>query len=169
MTTQAKRRLPKSTPPPEPNCEEMVFDADEQIVPIKIKVKEGHVEEYRLREATGDAVCKWRNAMMNQTVLLDGKPSKIKNMADAEPFLVSLCLYTMNGTNVPVQIIRSWKASIQKALYKRLRDISDIEEEEDDSNLENLIEQRNKLDERIVKIEEGVSAAKNEQTDTSDG
>lgn len=160
----ARKRPSRPKPPPAPNQDPMKFDLDEVVIPVSVGDK-----EYVLREASGQAAVTWRNAIFSKTKLgPDGKPIGFGAMAEIEPLLVSLCLYNGDGRNVPEQEVRKWPARIQKALFERAKDISDLDEE-DDSNLEELYKQRKELDEKITKLEKGETAAKNGQADTTDG
>jgi len=100
-------------------------------------------KSYILREASGDAACKYRNAMLACTRLgPDGKPSSIQGMADIEPLLVSMCLYNAEegdksfGKCVPLNIIRSWPSRVQKSLYDKVKEISEIGEEDEEGEEE---------------------------------
>lgn len=105
----------------------MVFDLSVTEIPVKI----GDVE-YTLKEASGDASIKYRNMVMGRVKMLDGKPSQMDNLADSEPFLVHLCLFDSEGKNVPINIIRSWPARIQKSLFEKAKEISQLDEEDED-------------------------------------
>lgn len=90
---------------------------------------------YILREATGDAACRYRNALLACTQLgPEGKPSSVKGMADAEPLLVSLCLFDDAGKPVSGPTIRKWPARVLKALFDKATEISQLGEEEDDND-----------------------------------
>lgn len=117
-----------------PKKEMMVFDIGKQtVIPINIKNEEGGIEEYELREASGDDACRWKNAIIERTMLgPDGKPTGMKNIADTEPILVSLCLYDVSlKKKVPVSKVRSWPARVQKALFEKAKEISDLDEDDE--------------------------------------
>lgn len=99
--------------------------------PIEIEVKiDGEI--YKIKEASGDAACKYRNAMLACTTLgPDGKPTNIEGMADVEPLLVSLCLYNSAGKRVNVHQIRGWPSRIQKALFEQAKNVSELDADED--------------------------------------
>jgi hypothetical protein len=111
--------------------EPMIF---EDLEPISIHVTLGK-KKYLLREATEGVAVTWRNAMLKATKIGDkGRPTMMDGIADAEPLLVSLCLFEegpMEGEfkrNVPVGVIRGWKASIVKKLHEKIKEISDLYE-----------------------------------------
>lgn len=105
---------------------DLVFDLTPRKVSVVIDGK-----AYSLQEASGDAACRYRNALLDCTQLgPEGKPTKIKGMADVEPFLLSLCLYDENGKLVPANKIRQWPSRIQKAIFEKLKEISELDEEE---------------------------------------
>lgn len=129
--------------------EALEFDLSAPIViPVKLKDKDGELKDYELREANGDVACRWRNAILQRTTLgPDGKPSSLGAIADTEPILVSLCLFEAGtNRNVPVGTIRQWPSKVQKALFEKAKEISELDD-----------------DEEVKK------KAKNEPTDTTDG
>ena len=94
-------------------------------VPVQIGDK-----QYTLREATGDAACLYRNALLRCTKLgPQGKPETVQGMADVEPYLVSLCLFDENDKPVKASVIRKWPARIQASLFTRIKEISDLGDE----------------------------------------
>jgi hypothetical protein len=75
--------------------EEMCF---ETLAPVEVPVKIGS-GRYVLREASGDAACRYQNAVLKTTKLgPDGRPTDINGLADCEPLLVSLCLFEIVRT-----------------------------------------------------------------------
>lgn len=123
----------------------------DDITSVEVPVSIGG-KKYVLREADGDAACKYRNALLRSTKLgPDGRPSSIDGMADAEPLLVSLCLFEVYDDKgqekrrlVLPSTIRSWPARVLKALFKKVRDISDLEERETMEDLEKRIAEDNR-------------------------
>lgn len=109
------------------------FDITRTVIPIKIKTKNG-IDEYELKEATGDAACRWRNSILSKTKLgPEGKPQTIVDLADSEPVLVALCLYPKGSDkNINTALVRSWPARVQKALFAKAKEISDVDEDDED-------------------------------------
>jgi hypothetical protein len=103
--------------------EVMVFD---NLDPIEIKVTVGN-KTYFLKEASGDAACKFDNARSATYEYNEGKLTKVHNPGDLEPLLVSLCLFDGDGNPVPEADIRKWPARIQSKLYDKAREISLID------------------------------------------
>ncbi len=102
-------------------------------IPVQVGDK-----KYTLREATGDAACLYRNAMLRCTKLgPEGKPETITGIADAEPYLVSLCLFNEGNKPVPVATIRKWPARVQTALFDKAKEISELGEDEDEDTAKN--------------------------------
>lgn len=106
----------------------------DDLAPIEESVSIGG-RDYILREASTDAARKYRNQMTRCAKMNDGKVSGIGDIADLQPLLVHLCLFTSpvngNGTpkNVPLEIIYAWPERVTKALYARCKEISpDLEE-----------------------------------------
>ncbi len=134
--------------------------------PIEIPATIGD-KSYVLREATGNVACRYRNALLACTQLgPEGKPSKITGMADVEPLLVSLCMFEDGTKPVPQATVRAWPNRIVKSLFDRVKEISDLDE---DDSLEGLKKERQTLDERIAKLEAAEDKAKNSPSNTTDG
>jgi len=131
-----------------------------QEVPVVVEGK-----NYVLKEATGSAATAWRNAKAESIKLRNGKPVGFsKGPTDSDPFLVSLCLFNSEGNLVPKETILSWPDRIQKTLFERLKQISDLSEADD--TLEGLKQRQKELDEQIEVIEETV---KNDSDSLEDG
>ena len=108
---------------------------------VDLTVREEPVEigdkKYLLKEANGDASARYRNFLFSQTKLgPGGKPQSIGSMADAEPLLVSLCLWEPGEKEnqckrVDLALVKSWPSRVVKALYNKAKEMSDLDEEED--------------------------------------
>lgn len=129
---------------------------------------------YVIREASGDAACKYRNALMRSTKLgPDGKPSAYEGLADADPLLVSMCLFRLEGQKgnekyIPVSVgeVRAWPNKVQSYLVDKVRKISELGNEDNEEELQKQIEE---LQKRIEELREKGSKAKNGQLATTDG
>ncbi len=96
---------------------------------IEIPVNVGS-ESYILKEASGKAACEYRNAMLACTTLgPEGRPTSLRNLANVEPLLVSLCLFSQDGKRVPQDKISAWPARVQKTLFNKIKEISELGEE----------------------------------------
>ena len=126
------------------NENELVFEND---TPLSIPVKIG-TGDYTLREATGDAAARYKNSLLRGVEFTDGKPTKAGCAGDGDAFLVSLCLFTVNGGPVSNSKVRSWPDRIVRVLAKKAKELSELEDEEEG---------------------EGSEAAKNEQEPSTDG
>jgi hypothetical protein len=92
-------------------------------------------QEYELREASGDASAKYRNAMLACSTLgPDGKPIRMEGLADVDFFLLSLCLFD-KATNVLVteDVIRSWPNRMCETLIDELKEISGMSEDDEEA------------------------------------
>lgn len=105
-------------------------------------------KKYLIREASGDAACKYRNAVFKSTTMgPDGKPVKIEGLADVQPLLVSLCLYLVGengevGQLVPLSVVRSWPDRIIRPLFQEIKRISVLDDTDD-------VETMNRRDEAL--------------------
>ena len=127
---------------------ELRFD---DITPIEEKVILGGVV-YLLRETTGDAYVKYDNARLSRYEYKDGLLAQIRDLADMEPLLVSLCMFMEDGTTpVSEAMIRGWPAKVQRALFARVKELSGMDIVESVKSLEEQVEE---LQKQIVKAKE---------------
>lgn len=131
---------------------EIRFD---DITPIEEHVFVGGVD-YLLRETSGDAAVRYDNVRLDCYEYQDSKLVKVQNLANLEPLLVSLCLFSTGGLPVCEATIRAWPARVQKALYIRAREISRMNEPA--ASLEKQIEV---LQKQLVESKERESLPKN--------
>lgn len=127
---------------------------------------------YILREASGDAAIKYRNAVLKATKLSDGKVSGLDGLADTEAYLVHLCLFeTLRDSagsptgerNVPIPTIRNWPNRVQKALYDRAKKISSLEEK---ATKESLTKQLNEIKKQLAELEDKEKEAGGDENPT---
>lgn len=108
-------------------------------VPAQISVKIGD-QELSLREASSDAVCKYRNFLTRAAELgPEGRPIRVHDLADAEPLFLSLCLFFVKeggqvGSLVPITTIRGWPSRVVRALFEEAIKISGLREPETEKN-----------------------------------
>lgn len=119
---------------PPTNNDEFVFTTETQEQVVKIDGK-----DYLLKEASGGMVNQYRNAVMTGTTLgSDGRPVRILNLGDANSLLVSFCFFSTKELEgkivtdklVGIQQLKLWPARIQESLIARLKEISDLEDQE---------------------------------------
>jgi hypothetical protein len=153
------------------------------IVPVEIPVQYGG-KHYILREASGQAIVEWQNAMFSAARLgPDGRPTSLDGAGNADMVLLALSLYEADEegklrTNklgypdprylVPQSTIKAWPGRVQDRLLKRLRVISEMDEGENEETLTKRIEElQTRLNRvRALRKEE---APKKEPPDTTDG
>lgn len=138
------------------SCLELNFD---DLAPVEVRVSIRH-EPYVLTEASGDAAVKYRNAAMGGAKMLDGKVVGVSGVADVEPLLVALCLTKIvplkdggeDRRPVSVNTVRSWPVRVQKALFNKVKEISEgLEEKETEDTLrKRLADTQAKLDELLA-------------------
>jgi hypothetical protein len=121
-------------------------------------------EEYILRETSGDAAVKYDNARLSRHEYQDGKLVRLRDYADLEPLLVSLCLFTKDDKPVPESTIRSWPARLQKKLHERARFISRM-----NRTPEVIRGEIETLQKELVEVEAAEQAAKNLPSGTTAG
>ncbi len=119
------------------------------LTPAVVPVRLGG-EDYVLREASGAVAVMYRNKQLAATRIKDGKFDGVGNAADAEPYLVSLCLFKLvDGVEHAVResTVRAWRQSVQTVLFERVKRISGMDEEETEESLERQLgEVQRKLD-----------------------
>lgn len=123
--------------------EPIVFD---DITPIEIPVQIAG-QSYVLREASGDAVVRYENHRIRCTRFVDGKFAGIDGpINDGEPQLVADCLYRVSTSpdgkrvlsKVEEKVVRSWPARIQRFLFSKVKEISRIDQLEDEETIEGM-------------------------------
>lgn len=138
--------------------EELVF---ESLDCIEVPVTVGN-QKYILREANGDVAVKFQNARLaKHEYNEDGRLVRLKDTADLEPFLVSMCLFKkVENEETPVSetTIRGWPSHIQSKLFDTAKKISHIDETED---LESLEKQLIQLQKRIEQLRKKETPLKN--------
>ncbi len=145
--------------------EPIIYDEkDLELVTIPVTIGK---HELMLREASGDATIKWRNAQMRCAKMTnDGKLASVDGLADTESLLISFCLVDKQGRQVSKDFVRGLKPRIQKRLFETIKKISDLEETEmTDEQLEEEIRKlEGKREERRGKNAESMNSI----TDGSD-
>ena len=148
------------------------FDFDDlQLAKKTVRVNK---QDYVLTEADTNAGTVYKNACLKATKLSDGKVSGMDGMADAEPLLLSYCLYVADAAGnmmtddkqqpmrVPLSVIKTWKNRITKKLFDWVKEVSELHEKDDPAEIRKDIE---RLQKRLKEIEEKNSPAKNEPSD----
>jgi len=86
-------------------------------------------KHYTLREANGKAATDHRNAIMASTIFgPDGKVVGIKSLASVEAAFIAACLWDDKERNPTAAYIQTWPARVQKQLYEKAKDLSDMNE-----------------------------------------
>ena len=136
--------------------EELVF---ESLDCIEIPVIVGN-QKYILREANGDTAVKFQNARLaKHEYNEEGRLVRLKDTADLEPFLVSMCLFKEDdNTPVSEDTLRNWPSHISSKLFDTAKKISHIDETED---LESLEKQLIQLQKRIEQLRKKETPLKN--------
>lgn len=119
--------------------------------------------DYVLRQATGAAARKYREASFAGTEMEmsgDGDDEKrvmrrMQGIAGVESLLVAECCFAvLSNTSVPQSQIEAWPGDIQKWAFDEVKRISPwLDEKGDGKDVERLKKQRDKIDERIKKLE----------------
>jgi hypothetical protein len=152
-------------------AETLVFEEDSSgpvVVPVIIAG-----EKFEIREANGDAACHYRNAILDRTTMgPDGRPTAMKNLADVEPILVSLCLYHAEGPQagkrVHIDHVRNqFKPKTITGLAVKIKEISELDNEEE--TIESIDKEIARLEERKKKLIEDQDRLKNAQKSTDLG
>lgn len=144
MSANGKHRAPAS----------LEFD---EVAPLKIPVRIGP-KHYVLNQAMAGDVILYRNFIVRTTrVSATDRTASSQGYADSEPYLLSLCMREVEpgGREVPVSIhtIKRWPNDILNKLFQTCQEISDMLDEEDESE-EALVKKRDDANEKLAEIEE---------------
>lgn len=124
---------------------------------------------YTVREADGDASYKYRNKIIGCTEIgADGQAKSVKDIADVEPFLISMCLLDAAGKLVPATVIRKFRASVCKRLYELIKEISELDDNTT-NDVEGLEKQLKEVQEKLDKAKAKEDAPKNVPGDSTIG
>jgi hypothetical protein len=132
-------------------------------VPVKYRGK-----RYLLREADESACCQYRNAVIRSRKLdADGRLTHLDGLADAEPLLVSLCLFELaEGPGqpsaerpVPLAVVRSWPGRVVKPLFAWLHRASGLREEEETEEV--LADRLRETEGKLAALRNGGGRVKN--------
>lgn len=98
-----------------------------QVKEVPVTLTNG--SKWTLKEATGKAATDHRNAIMACTVWgPDGRAVGLKDLASVEARFVAACLFDASGRNPTPQMVQSEPARVQKALYEKLKELSEFGE-----------------------------------------
>lgn len=158
------------------NVEVMEFE-DEELAEVQVKIG---ANRYILQEANGDVVVQHRNAVLAYTRYNDqGGIASISGIASAEPLLISKCLYTtmpvdkdkpdgpvVKSKLAGLEFVNNLRHRTMKKLFNRIKEISDMN---DDESVESLTNQRDELNKKIAAVKETEEKLKNSQCGTTGG
>lgn len=137
--------------------DELCFD-DLTPIEIPVKIKD---QSYTLIEATGDVVSKYRTALSRLAKIRDGQAEIVGNVGDTDLLLLSLCLKDSGGALVSVDTLRGWKGSVVQKLVAKLKEISLLDQEESEADLQRRLEDTQR---RLTALKEGKDPAKKLQS-----
>lgn len=127
-----------------------------------VKGKDGQPQKFVLREATQGAILKYQEAnlgLFQRVVDNDDGTTTVRQVKvgrSTDALLVSLCLFEEDsGEQVLLKTVQGWPARIQRQLFEKAEDISDLD---DEGALPSLLVTRERVNKRIAKLE---AAAKN--------
>lgn len=119
------------------NTDELNFD---DLTPAEIPVRH-QGKRYVLREASEDAVRRWRNAGSRGLRMEDGKVVGLDDQGDLNSLLVSLCLFEAdedgsvraskngNPVAVPLAVVRSWQGRVVKKMFDWVSEASGLRDD----------------------------------------
>ncbi len=146
----------------------------DDLTPYKEEFKYAGVT-YELREANAGPAAAFRNKCLQETKLVDGKVSGIGNMADTELYLVSLCVFEKLSTPgaqgathraITVDTVKGWPCPMVLQLYDRIRDVSNLKEEETPESLKKQIKA---LQDRLETLERGADPSPKDSQNSTTG
>lgn len=116
-------------------------------------------QQYVLKEASEGASIVYRDAHVKAARIkeVDGgtRESSFGNLADSDALLVSMCLFKVGagkdgGSLAPVDVrtVKSWPTRVVKQLYKKVREISDMQELDSEEALQKQVDYYTRMLER---------------------
>jgi hypothetical protein len=121
---------------------------------------------YVLREATVEAACRYRNAVLRAGKLgPDGKVAYYDGLADVEPLLVSLCLVDpATRETVPLATVRGWPSRRVQVLFRWIKEHSELDQPETAEALERQI---HAAQAKLARVQQNGEPAKNARSATA--
>lgn len=117
----AKEKKPIDTSP-------MKFELSNIAIPVTIGSN-----QYTMKEATAGTATMYKNMVMNgMKIGPDGRPQSMKNIAGAETFLVSRCLWDSKGKNPTVAEVELWPSRITAELFVKIKEISGMDQDDEE-------------------------------------
>lgn len=158
------------------NVEVMEFE-DQELAEVLVKIGS---TRYILQEANGDIVVQHRNTVLAYTKYTnEGSVASLSGIASAEPLLISKCLYTtvpvdkdkpdgpvVKDKLVGLEFVNNLRHRTMKNLFNRLKEISEMN---DDESLEALEKQRDELNKKIAEIKRSEEEVKNSPSGITGG
>lgn len=131
-------------------------------IPVRIKDSNGVVQHYILYDASGHAEIQFRNRQQKNVRIDQATGRRVPvDVNDAIPVLIANCMTTTiinkekqrvsSGQLLDEQTVRGWPTKVVDKLYEKILDISGMREE----TLEELVELKKNIDERIAKLKAG--------------
>lgn len=134
-------------------ADEFNFDlAENRFGPFPIIHRDKSKRWYILKEATGEDARVYRNTITSGTRFTkSGDPSHVEGIADAEPLLVSRCLFrvtidegiesemlrlgnfTVADEPVPLAEIKTWPSRVLQPIYRKIREISGMKRDDEEA------------------------------------
>lgn len=108
---------------------ELSYDLEPKEIPVTLSSKRGK-KSYVLREPSTHAATRYRNATLSAAKMEDGKINGMDGLADAEPLLVSLCLFVPmenrppeQWATVPIQEVMAFPNRVQADLFAKIKEL----------------------------------------------
>lgn len=101
------------------------------VIPFKLKGRDGRVTEYEMREMDGTE----RDAYLNSVKKRMKGQNGVTDFDGLHAKLLSMCVYKMpNGTRLAVAQIQTWPSSVQMKLFKSAQQMNGLREDEATKN-----------------------------------
>ena len=124
---------------------------------INLIEREVHIQGVvsKLREASAEAVIKYRNAATKGVRMEDGKVTGMDGIADSELVLVAACLFRPEANTyrkMTVEDVSKWPYKIVRPLFDWVKEVSEIDPPE---TKESLWKQFHAIQRKIRALEQG--------------
>jgi polyhydroxyalkanoate synthesis regulator phasin len=143
----------------------MDFDSDPAPQEVKVTYQQ---KTYYLREPSEAIAVEYQNMATRATTITDGE-MKLGNLNDAEPYLVSKCLWEKINEqdkeierNVPLGLLRLWPSRVVRPLFDKAKEMGRLGQNESEDGLKKEI---TRLQKKLKKMQD----AKQKATECGDG
>ena len=124
---------------------------------------------YVLREPSEAAAVAYTKGRMVGVEMVHNQDDEVRTLrsmqavADVEPLLVSMCLFTEGGDPVSLATVKQWPSRVVRPLFEKAKEMGQLDDDPK-ADMESLQKQVDKLQKRMEKLKNKGADVKNSLT-----